>query len=154
MPSPRLSIYLLDNCNLRYEDKVVTTVNTPRLQSLLAYLVLHRDAPQARRHLAFLLWPDSNEAQARTNLRHQFHLLRQALPEADHFLQIDAQMLQWRADAPFHLDVAEFEKAVQTSSIMALQEAIDLSAAIYCLVATRIGFCRPASACAKPFLRR
>src|SRR5260370_1310896 len=47
-------------------------VNIPRLQSLLAYLVLHRTAPQARSHLAFLLWPDSSEAQAHSNLRQLF----------------------------------------------------------------------------------
>jgi DNA-binding SARP family transcriptional activator len=39
----------------------------PRCQALLAYLLLHREAAQSRRHLAFLLWPDSSEAQALTN---------------------------------------------------------------------------------------
>ena len=38
--------------------------------SLLAYLLFHRDTPQPRQHLAFLLWPDSSESQARTNLRY------------------------------------------------------------------------------------
>lgn len=43
----------------------------PRLQSLLAYLLLHRFTPQARQHVAFTFWPDSSEAQALTNLRKQ-----------------------------------------------------------------------------------
>src|SRR5512134_3398088 len=121
----RLHIRLLGEFRLDYGDTPVATVNTPRLQSLLAYLVLHRHAPQARAHLAFLMWPDSSEAQARTNLRQQFHLLRQALPEADHFLQADAQTLQWRPDAPFSLDVADFENTTTpNASLMALQEAI------------------------------
>jgi predicted ATPase/DNA-binding SARP family transcriptional activator len=124
--APMLHIYLLGDFRLVYGDMPVTTVNTPRLQSLLAYLVLHRHAPQPRHHLAFLLWPDSTEAQARTNLRHQFHLLRQALPEADRFLYTDAQTLQWRPDAPFTLDVADFESNAQKSSLIALQEAVDL----------------------------
>ncbi len=41
-----------------------------RAESLLAFLLLHRDAPQPRQRLAFLVWPDSGEEQARTNLRH------------------------------------------------------------------------------------
>ncbi len=105
----------------------MTSVNSPRLQSLLAYLVLHRHAPQPRRYLAFLLWPDSSETQARTNLRNLLHTLRQALPNADRFLSADAQTLQWHPDAPFTLDVAEFEKAVsQANSSTSLREAVDL----------------------------
>src|SRR6266545_2735224 len=53
------------------------------------------NAPQSRQHLALLLWPDSSEAQARTNLRHQLHFLRQARPEADGYLEVAAQTLQW-----------------------------------------------------------
>ena len=68
-----LRIRFLGEFSLVYDDRPVTGVNTPRLQSLLAYLVLHREAPQARRYLAFLFWPDSSEAQARTNLRKLFH---------------------------------------------------------------------------------
>ncbi len=93
-------------------DTPVTNVNTARLQSLLAYLVLHRDAPQSRQHLAFLFWPDSTEAQARTNLRNQLYHLRRALPDADRFLHVDVKTLQWRPEAAFTLDVAEFERAV------------------------------------------
>jgi predicted ATPase/DNA-binding SARP family transcriptional activator len=38
--------------------------------------------------------------------------LKQALPEADQFMHTDAKTLQWRSDAPFRLDVAEFEQAL------------------------------------------
>jgi predicted ATPase/DNA-binding SARP family transcriptional activator len=125
----RLHIRLLGDFRLESGDTLLTKVNTLRLQSLLAYLVLHRQAPQARSHLAFLLWPNSTEAQAHTNLRHQLHLLRQALPEAGDFLQTDTHALRWRSDAPFSLDVADFESAaVQSTSLMALQEAVDLYA--------------------------
>lgn len=46
-----------------------------------------RDTPQPRQHLAFLLWPDSTEAQARANLRRALHDLHQLLPALDGFLQ-------------------------------------------------------------------
>jgi predicted ATPase/DNA-binding SARP family transcriptional activator len=109
---PQLHLHLLGDFRLICDDAPIGTVNAPRLQALLAYLVLHRDAPQARHHLAFRLWPDSSEAQARTNLRQLLHGLRQTLPQADQFVVASAQTLQWRPDAPCRLDVAEFEEAL------------------------------------------
>jgi predicted ATPase len=106
-----LHISLLGNFCVFDGDTPLTTLNTPRLQSLLAYLVLHRHAPQSRSHLAFCLWPDSTEAQARTNLRHLIHQLRQTLPCAADFMSADGSTVQWRLDSPFTLDVDEFERA-------------------------------------------
>lgn len=121
-----LHIHLLGHFRLTYGDTTLTTVNTSRLQSLLAYLVLQRHASQPRHHLAFLLWPDTPEAQAHTNLRTLLHRLRQALPEADCFLQADAQTVRWQPNAPFTLDVADFEQALkQANTITTLQQAID-----------------------------
>lgn len=124
---PSLHIQLLGDFRLTNNGKPVTGLDSPRLQSLLAYLLLHRDAPQSRQHLAFLLYPDSTEARARGNLRSLLHQLRQFLPDADIFLDANAQTLQWRDDAPFLLDVDAFEKAVSDAdSILALREAVDL----------------------------
>ncbi len=112
---PTLHIHLLGDFRLVSGDAPVTTVIVPRIQSLLAYLVLHRDAPQDRSHLAFLLWPDSTEAQAHTNLRKLLHHLRQSLPDTDQFLHADNHSLQWlpaRADAAWTLDVQDLEQAL------------------------------------------
>jgi DNA-binding SARP family transcriptional activator len=67
--SPILHIHLLGDFRLVLDETPVTTMTVPRIQFLLAYLVLHHDIPQDRTHLAFLFWPDSTEAQAHTNLR-------------------------------------------------------------------------------------
>src|SRR5262249_57844900 len=96
---PTLHLHLLGDFRLSCDEAPVSTVNAPRLQALLAYLLLHREAPQARHHLAFLLWPDTTEAQARTNLRQLLHSLKQALPEADLFVRSNAQTVQWRPEA-------------------------------------------------------
>ncbi len=45
-------------------------------------------------------------------MRTLLHRLRQALPEANRFLHVDAQTVQWRGDAPATLDVADFERAL------------------------------------------
>ncbi len=108
-----LRINLLGGFRLFCDDTLVMSLNTPRLQSLVTYLVLHRDSPQPRQQLAFLLWPDSTEAQARTNLRHLIHQLRQTLPCAADFLCVTGSTLQWQLAAPVSLDVAEFERACE-----------------------------------------
>lgn len=112
---PILHISLLGDFALFSGETPVTTLTVPRVQSLLAYLVLHRNAPQNRSHLAFLLWPDSTEAQAHTNLRQLLYHLRQALPDADGFLRADKQSLQWLPaypDVTFTLDIQEMEQAL------------------------------------------
>jgi DNA-binding SARP family transcriptional activator/predicted ATPase len=113
-----LCIRFLGDWSLTYGEMPVTGIHSPRLQSLLAYLLLHRDAPQSRDHLAFLFWPESTEAQAHTNLRNLLYHLRHALPDADRFLRADSRTLQWARDAPLSLDVAEFE-----NSLMLAEEA-------------------------------
>ncbi len=113
---PTLHIQLLQSFALHVGDELITSVNTPRLQSLLAYLLLHRDEPQSRRQIAYCFWPESNDSQARTNLRQLVHHLRRALPDGDQLLFIDAKHLQWQPVCPFSLDVAEFEDALQAAA--------------------------------------
>jgi DNA-binding SARP family transcriptional activator len=121
-----LQISLLGTFELRYDGVLITTVDAARLQSLLAYLLLHRTVPQPRHHVAFLFWPDTTEAQARTNLRKLLLLLRRALPDADQFLQVTTKTIQWRVDAPTDLDVYGFEQSCAADSPAAWQTAIEL----------------------------
>jgi predicted ATPase/DNA-binding SARP family transcriptional activator len=110
---PTLHLRLFGGFSLTYADQQPSNLNTMRLQSLLAYLVLHRDIPQQRQHLAFVFWPDSSEAQARNNLRQLLHQLRQVFPAVDTYLSSDAHMLHWHPVTPFYLDVALFEEALE-----------------------------------------
>ena len=105
-----LELRLLGNFNLMYNGRAVDTLHdSPRLQTLLAYLVLHCDAPQPRRQLAYLFWPESTETQARTNLRKLLLQLRRALPAAETFLADTQQTIQWQPAAPFWVDVTEVQ---------------------------------------------
>ncbi|MGH2815585.1 MAG: AfsR/SARP family transcriptional regulator, partial [Actinomycetota bacterium] len=131
MASATLRIRLLGELDLRQDEVAVPPLGSARAESLLAYLLLHREAPQPRQRLAFLLWPDSTEPQARTNLRHLLHNLRRALPDPDRFLEVTPRTLRWRDDASWWLDVAAFENAVARAgqggqAVPALQEAVEL----------------------------
>jgi predicted ATPase/DNA-binding SARP family transcriptional activator/Tfp pilus assembly protein PilF len=80
---------------------------------LLAYLLLHLHEPLKRNWLAFTLWPDIGEADARANLRRFLHDLKQLLPpesEGQPWLLIDTNTVQWNPAGPCWLDVAAFEE--------------------------------------------
>lgn len=113
--NPTLRIHLLGDFLLLSDETPVTSIDLPRLQSLVAYLLLHHNVPQARSHLAYLLWPDSTDTQAHTNLRNLVHKLRQAFPDADAFLRSERQTLTWQPSSPqasWTLDVQDFEEAL------------------------------------------
>jgi DNA-binding SARP family transcriptional activator len=112
MGSATLGIRLLGELDLRHGQAPLAPLGSARAESLLAYLLLHREAAQPRQRLAFLLWPDSSEPQARTNLRHLLHVLRRALPDPDRYLEVTPRTLRWREDAAWWLDVAAFEEAI------------------------------------------
>ncbi len=138
--TPTLRIRLLGDFLLMSGDAPVTTINSPRLQSLLAYLVLHRNAPQDRSHLAFLLWPDSTEERAYASLRKLLYQLRQALPDIDHFLRIDKQSLYWHPtpEATWTLDIQHIEQAFlqaeqaeQSQDMTAIRHALEQVMRLY-----------------------
>ena len=112
MTDSQLQITLFGEFSLVYAGSPVPAFSGDRPISLLAYLLLNRHTAVSRQHLAFTLWPDSSESQARTNLRNLFYTLRQTLPNADTHLAADSMTLQWRPDSDFTLDVAEFEEAL------------------------------------------
>ena len=113
---------LLGAMDLRFGDRQAPPLGSARAESLLAYLLLHHDAPQPRPALAFLLWPDTTERQAHTNLRKVLHTLRHALPEADSLIDIGPRTLQWRPGAPLWLDVEHFQRALADGR---LEEAVE-----------------------------
>ncbi len=114
-----LDVKLLGELSITYGDRVVGTINTARSQALLAYLILHRHSPQPRQRIAFHLWTDSTETQARTNLRKELSYLRRDLPEANQCLLVESKTLQWSPMAPFMADVIEFENELKAAKVAA-----------------------------------
>src|SRR4051794_37484010 len=107
-----MRINLFGNLRISVAGHPVTAVNTNRLHSLIAYLILHGDAPQPRESIAFILWPGSSESQARTNLRQLLHHLKRALPPEWNLLVTNNFSVHWRHDASCAIDVIDFQAAV------------------------------------------
>ena len=132
-----IRIELLGQLRITLGKDLLTSVNTNRMRSLLAFLVLHNDVPQSREHLAYLLWPESSEAQARTNLRQLLHNLRRALPVDCSLLVADNHTVHWKADKSCAIDVMEFEAAAHAaakakeSDHVAVREALEEAARLY-----------------------
>jgi DNA-binding SARP family transcriptional activator len=113
---PVLSIQFLGGFKIKYDDSPVLGVNSLRVQSLLANLVLHANAPQSRQHLAFQLWPDTTESQARNNLRQFIYQLRHALPDPERFLMADASTVWWKTDERQNIDLLNFESGLREAT--------------------------------------
>jgi Berberine and berberine like/Bacterial transcriptional activator domain len=128
--SPLLSVRLLGGLSVTLGGRALPPLESARGRVLAR---ISRRAPRfalPRERVAFVLWPDSREPQARTNLRHLLHTLRRALPEVDGFLDVTPRTLRWRDDESFELDVDAFEAAVARSGDDeggdALREAVGL----------------------------
>jgi len=114
---PPMRIHLFGNLHIDVAGQPITSVNTNRLQSLIAYLILHGNTPQPREKLAFTLWPASRESQARTNLRQLLHSLKRALPADCNSLVIDHFAVRWRLDDSCAVDVVELKAALAGASM-------------------------------------
>lgn len=112
--STSLEVRLLGEFAVVRNGVPLERLNTPRLQALMAYLLLHRDTQLLRRQLAFAFWPDSSEAQAQNNLRQLLHALRGAWPDAESYITIESRTLHWRRGVSLQFDVDVFSELVHT----------------------------------------
>ena len=130
-----LQIQLLGGFRLVYDNGTLTERFSPRAQTLLAYLLLHQGQPLTRSHVAYTFWPDSSDAQARTNLRRELHGLRQSFPDMERFLKVGNKTLSWKSDSAFALDVARFRREIQNAEdvddVAAQKAALEEAIALY-----------------------
>jgi DNA-binding SARP family transcriptional activator len=83
--------------------------------NVLGYLILKNKRPPTRDAIAFALFPDEEEEQARNSLRRNLSYLLSSLPPADGgepFINADAERVAWNPAAPAHVDVLAFERAI------------------------------------------
>jgi DNA-binding SARP family transcriptional activator len=115
-PQARLEVRLLGVVEVILDGQPLRAFNSLRLQRFLALIALRRD-PQHRSRLAFELWPDSDERQARTNLRKLLHDFRHALPDIGEFVEIDNETVRWIPTGPSEVDVRRFRDAMAAGDL-------------------------------------
>jgi len=110
-PPARLKVRLLGGVEIILDGRRLRAFDSLRLQRFLALIALRRDL-QHRSRLAFELWPDSDERQARTNLRKLLHDFRHSLPHTGEFVEIDNEIVRWIPTGPADVDVLRFRDAL------------------------------------------
>jgi DNA-binding SARP family transcriptional activator/tetratricopeptide (TPR) repeat protein len=83
-----------------------------RAPSLLAYLILRPGSAHPRQRIAHLLWPESTDGQARTNLRNVLHHLRRSAPPLAALLEIGPGSLRWVGGPGCRVDLIDFLGAI------------------------------------------
>lgn len=109
-----LEVRLLGRFEIMWDQKLITITSRPA-QSLFAYLILNAGISHRREKLAGLLWPDSLEETARSNLRHALWQIRKSLPSTEYLLADDLS-ITFNTSAEYWLDVAQLEKLSENAS--------------------------------------
>lgn len=115
-----LEMRLLGQFDVRVDGEPVAIPSRPA-QSLLAYLVLNTGVAHRREKLAGMLWPDSEEANARSNLRHALWRIQKAI--GDDFIETGRVTITFLADADYWVDVSVLEQRMSGGALA--DEVID-----------------------------
>ncbi len=122
---PTLRLYLLGPLDIRYHGQQLSKPPTVKSQSLLAYLIFHRDQAQPRDRVAELFWGDRPERKARRSLTTALWHIRRCLPDETYILS-DAYKVQFDPQADLWLDVDEFESYASHDDIASLLSGVAL----------------------------
>jgi DNA-binding SARP family transcriptional activator/predicted ATPase len=101
-----LKLWLLGPSRIEYES-VPVEIQRRKAVALLVYLAVKGES-QPRDSLATLLWPDSNQSDARTALRRDLSALNKALGRS--WLEIDRERVGLERKPGLWLDVEEFQR--------------------------------------------
>jgi len=116
-----LHIQLFGALRLAVGDRPLPRPIRRQTERLLTCLLIYREIEQGREHLAYVLWPDSPEAEARAELRRHLHLLLKYLPSSTTdggWILRDYKSVQWNPKVPLDLDVQTFETSVRRAKLL------------------------------------
>jgi predicted ATPase/DNA-binding SARP family transcriptional activator len=126
-PRSRLfDIHLLGEPQFYADGQLQRIPIPPKALLLLCVLCLKAGQPVDRTKLAYTLWPDDAEDEAKGKLRRHLHLLGRAISSADEQSQITATntTLSWNTTGTCAVDVVEFERLSRSGDD--LQRAVAL----------------------------
>lgn len=111
-----LRIHLFGEPHFEHRGAAHAFAAPPKTLPLLAFLLLHRNAPVARETIATALWPESDREESLANLRRHLHYLNKALPQDASqvpWISASTRAVCWNVSAPYWLDVEVFEAQSQ-----------------------------------------
>jgi DNA-binding SARP family transcriptional activator len=114
----RLSVNVLGSFQATLNGEPVTGFAYSKARALLAYLAVEADRPHTRRELAALLYPESTDRVASSNLRKVIYMLRRAIGNDDAsppYVQITRQTVQLDRESDFGSDLEVFTRAIEFS---------------------------------------
>lgn len=121
-----LQIYLFGPLRLALDGKGLSFSGLPKVGPLFVHLLLNHKLPISRDSLAFLLWPDASEVEARANLRRHLYELRHLLPPSppdQPWIIATNSTVQWNPAGATWVDILEFQRLIAQK---AFREAIIL----------------------------
>lgn len=130
----RLSIRLLGGFHVDLDGIPITSFKSDKVRALLAFLVVEAKHPHQRNSLAWLLWPDSPNRAARTNLRSILANLRKVINDhhaSPPHLLINRETIQFNKSSNHWLDVSTLvasciETGIESPQLKHCERAIKL----------------------------
>jgi predicted ATPase/DNA-binding SARP family transcriptional activator len=116
--SRRLEVRLFGEPQFCVDGGLQRVTLPPKAILLLCILALKAGQPLDRARVAFTLWADDSEEEAKSKLRRHLHLLARALGGREAAEQIVATKttLSWNAEGACRIDIVEFERLSRESA--------------------------------------
>jgi len=121
----RIVGHLLGGIDVRVDGLRIDTRLPPASLTVLAFLLVHAGETLRRDDVAFELWPDATESDAKATLRRNLYILQQSMPDpTTPFVRCDKRTIECpNADIAW-IDVARFEPSSERPE--SLEEAAEL----------------------------
>jgi DNA-binding SARP family transcriptional activator len=112
-----VKFFLFGKFYIEVDEHQIQKVESRKAEELLVYLLVHRDQPQSREHLADVLWGQIAPEQSKSYLRKALWQLQSKLEPycGQHMLLVNGEWLQVNPDYEFWLDIDVVEKAFKNT---------------------------------------
>ena len=106
----QLDIRLFGHATITLDGVPVKFAKRSTTLAMIAYLVLKRGQPVSREALAYLMFPEADEATALAELRRYLYRANKSLTSPVPWIAVDTETVRWSAEGGAFVDVLEFDR--------------------------------------------